>query len=28
MIGKLDLSLFANNVLNSHPLLDVFMPRV
>jgi outer membrane receptor protein involved in Fe transport len=24
MIGKLDLSLFANNVLNSHPLLDRF----
>ena len=23
-IGKLDLSLFANNVLNSHPLLDRF----
>jgi len=26
MIGKLDLSLFANTCLNSHPLLDVFMP--
>jgi hypothetical protein len=24
MIGKLDLSLFANNVLNSHPLLGRF----